>query len=176
MEWGGRGVCLGGSGPYPALPHPATPSGAWRTVATVCAVVPPTSPVCVTWAGRPTCPRPRLPRDPPHPAAPGTVAATSIAIVAGEGLASVMSARVSGLIPNTPGWPQGPSSGLQCPSSAWASGFPPPSRAPPAPWPAPHPTRFQCHPSLWRGLGPPGPPSPRGGLQCLPSPGLVTFL
>lgn len=71
-------------------------------MATVCAAAPLTSPACVTWAGRQTCPRPRPPQDPPRPAAPGTAAATSTATAAGGGLASVMSARVSGHIP-TPG-------------------------------------------------------------------------
>lgn len=87
----------------PAFPTPASPSGAWKTVAMACAAAPLTSPACVTWAGHPTCPRPPLPRDPLHPAAPGTVAATSTATAAGGGLASVMSARVSGLVPNPRG-------------------------------------------------------------------------
>lgn len=59
----------------------------------VCVAVPQTSPACVTWAGRRTCPHPRLLQDPPPPAAPGTVAATSTATAAGGGLASAMSAR-----------------------------------------------------------------------------------
>lgn len=110
--WGGRGQEGGvpwGLRPAQPFPTPATPSGAWKTVAMVCAAVPPTSLVCVTWAGRPTCPHPHPPRDPLHPAAPGIAAATSTATVASGDLASVMSARVSGLILNSWGWPQGPS-------------------------------------------------------------------
>lgn len=80
----------------PSFPHPHhTPSGAWRTVATVCAAAPQTSPACVTWAGRRTCRLPRLPPAPPHPAVPGTVAATSTATAASGGPASATSARVS---------------------------------------------------------------------------------
>ena len=60
-----------------------------------CAVAPQTSPACVTWAGHRTCPLPRLPQDPPPPAVPGTVAATSTATATSGGLASAMSARVS---------------------------------------------------------------------------------
>lgn len=59
----------------------------------VCAVDPLISPACVTWAGHLICPRPRLPRDPPAPAAPETVAATFTAIAESGGLASAMSAR-----------------------------------------------------------------------------------
>lgn len=60
-----------------------------------CAVAPQTSPACVTWAGHRTCPLPHLPQDPPRPAVPGTVAATSTATATSGGLASAMSARVS---------------------------------------------------------------------------------
>lgn len=85
----------------PTQPHACCgPSGAWRTVAMVCAVVPPISPACVTWAGHPTCPCPHPPQAPLPPAAPGTVAAASIATAASGALASVTSAKVSGPRPD----------------------------------------------------------------------------
>lgn len=66
---------------------------AWKTVVTVCAAVPPTSPACVTWAGHLTCPHPHLPLGPLPHVAPETVAATSTATAASGVLVSAMSAR-----------------------------------------------------------------------------------
>lgn len=123
----------------PSFPHPHhAPSGAWRTVATVCAAAPQTSPACVTWAGHQTCPFPRRPPAPLPPAVRGTVAATSTATATSGGPASAMSARVSsqpaglGHLPGAPESPPpapGPSVPLpvQRPPSLLVSALPPQS-------------------------------------------------
>lgn len=115
----------------------------------VCAVDPLTSPACVTWAGHLICPRLRLPRAPPAPAAPETVAATFTAIAESGGLASAMSARVSCPPPRRP-WTgsKGASSGFQF--SFLSVGFSVPSS---------HyllltPDLLQWHSSHWWGLSP----------------------
>jgi hypothetical protein len=90
------GIVVGGDDGVLWDAHPGHDSpGAWKTVAMVYAVARQTLPVCVTWAGHLTCPYPHLPQGPPPLAAPETVAATSIAIAVGGGLASVTSVRVS---------------------------------------------------------------------------------
>lgn len=98
LQWVEMG-CFDDSGSTQSHPHPTPPphgpSGAWKTVATVCVAVPRTSLACVTWVGPQICHHPHLPQDPLPHAALETVAATFTVIAAGGDLATVMSARVS---------------------------------------------------------------------------------
>lgn len=124
--------------------------GAWRTVAMVYAADPQTSPAYVTWAGHLTCPHPRLPQGPQPPAAPETVAVTSIVTAANGGLASVMSARVSSPHPKTLGWVLGEPGGPNFVFCEWASVSPHAFLGPSGHLPAPDPNRLQCHHlSVW---------------------------
>lgn len=143
-----RDECFGGSRPAQPFPHAChTPSGAWRTVAMVCAVAPRTSLACVTWAGRQTCPCLRPPQDPRPPAAPGTVAATSTATAASGGLASAMSARVSSPHPKFPGMGfKRASLGLQFSFVTWGCVSPHPALGPSTPVSIPDPTQISVPP------------------------------
>lgn len=133
----------------------------------VCAAAPPTSPACVTWAGRLTCPHPRPPQDLQLPVAPETVAATSTATAAGRGLASATSARVSCPLSRLPGTHlKRASLGVKFPFLCVGFSVPRPALGSPTPLPAPDPRQASVPP-----ISLSGPHLPLLGLAIAPRSG-----
>lgn len=122
VDWGGRGVCLGGSGPRPALPHPRHALRCLEDCGHgVCSGPPDFTCVCdLGWTSD-------LPPPTPAPGPPAPRCSRDC----GCNFHSHCRRRGPGFCDECQGErPQGPSPGLQCPSSAWASGSPRPARGP----------------------------------------------